>query len=169
MRDVYLIGQLEALTDVKYSPRWYNFLERNRRKTLDHWLFTCEDMAGSSHAKKIRRLKRKIRLQASEHAQDIEKYKTIIEDLNYERDIVNLYFMWLYITSTNRQGWDRDGSMAHHGIKKSRPDWILHIMTKTIKRLVYYTFVVIHKFLKNKKVTWVTNRNEWWNCVHVYY
>ena len=61
-------------------------------------------MAGSSHAKKIRRLKRKIRLQASEHAQDIEKYKTIIEDLNYERDIVNLYFMWLYITSTNRQG-----------------------------------------------------------------
>ena len=98
-----------------------------------------------------------------------KKYKTIIEDLNYERDIVNLYFMWLYITSTNRQGWDRDGSMAHHGIKKSRPDWILHIMTKTIKTLVYYTFVVIHQFLKNKKVTWVTNRNEWWNCVHVYY
>ena len=61
-------------------------------------------MAGSSHAKKIRRLKRRIRLQASEHAQDIEKYKKIIEDLNYERDIVNLYFMWLYITSTNRQG-----------------------------------------------------------------
>ena len=37
MRDVTdLIGQLEALTGVKYSPRWYNILERNRRHTLDH-------------------------------------------------------------------------------------------------------------------------------------
>ena len=30
--------------------------------------------------KKIRRLKRKIRLQASEYAQDIEKYKNMIEE-----------------------------------------------------------------------------------------
>ena len=32
-----LFGHLEA-------PRWYNILERNRRQTLDHWLFTCEDI-----------------------------------------------------------------------------------------------------------------------------
>ena len=45
MRDVTdLIGQLEALTGVKYSPRWYNILERNRRHTLDHYLFTCKGM-----------------------------------------------------------------------------------------------------------------------------
>lgn len=31
--------------------------------------------------KKTRRLKRKIRLQASEYAQDIEKYKNMIEEL----------------------------------------------------------------------------------------
>ena len=36
-------------------------------------------MAGSSHAENIRRFKRKIRLQASEHGQDIEKYKSMIE------------------------------------------------------------------------------------------
>ena len=56
--------------------------------------------------KNIRRLKRKIRLQASEHAQDIEKYKAMIEDLKYyARDIMNLYFIRLYIILTNRQGW----------------------------------------------------------------
>ena len=37
MQDVTdLIGQLEALTSVKYSPRWYNIVERNRRHALDH-------------------------------------------------------------------------------------------------------------------------------------
>ena len=35
MKDVTdLIGQLEALT-IKFSPRWYNIVERNRRHTLD--------------------------------------------------------------------------------------------------------------------------------------
>ena len=62
----------------------------------------CQDMAGSACVKNIRRLKS---LQASEHAQDIEKYKAMIEDLKYyARDIVNLYFMRLYIIFTNRQG-----------------------------------------------------------------
>ena len=41
----------------------------------------CQDMVGSSCLKKIRRLKRKIRLQASEHAQDIEKYKAKIDEI----------------------------------------------------------------------------------------
>ena len=41
-------------------------------------------MAGSSHGKKIRRLKRKIRLQASEHAQDIQKYESISEELKFQ-------------------------------------------------------------------------------------
>ena len=37
MKDVTdLVRHLEALTVVKYSPRWYNILERNRRQTLDH-------------------------------------------------------------------------------------------------------------------------------------
>ena len=31
-----LIGQMEALIVVKYSPQWYNFVERNRRHTLDN-------------------------------------------------------------------------------------------------------------------------------------
>ena len=31
-----LIGQIEALMLVKYSPRWYNIVERNRRHTLDN-------------------------------------------------------------------------------------------------------------------------------------
>ena len=31
-----LIGQMEALIVVKYSPRWYNIVERNRRHTLDN-------------------------------------------------------------------------------------------------------------------------------------
>ena len=80
MKDVTdLMGELEALTVVKYSRRWYNILERNRRQSLEHWLFTYDDMAGSSHAENIRRFKRKIRLQASEHGQDIEKYKSMIE------------------------------------------------------------------------------------------
>ena len=36
MKDVTdLIGQLEALTVVKYSLRWYDIVERNRRHTLD--------------------------------------------------------------------------------------------------------------------------------------
>ena len=137
MKDVTdLVGHLEA-------PRWYNILERNRRQTLDHWLFTCEDIrqyptSVGAHmqlylfthwfhfieigkkiracghdfedvvsaylnwknprkdvtdligqmevltvlkVKKTRHLKRKIRLQASEYAQDIEKYKNMIEEL----------------------------------------------------------------------------------------
>lgn len=37
MKDVTdLIGELEALTVVKYSPRWYNILERNSRQSLEH-------------------------------------------------------------------------------------------------------------------------------------
>ena len=37
MKDVMdLIGQLEALTVVKYSPRWYDILERNRRQPYDN-------------------------------------------------------------------------------------------------------------------------------------
>ena len=45
MKDVMdLIGQLEALTVVKYSPRWYDILERNGRQPYDNWLFTCEDI-----------------------------------------------------------------------------------------------------------------------------
>ena len=32
-------------------------------------------MGGSSHGKKVRRLKRKIRQQASKHAQDVERYQ----------------------------------------------------------------------------------------------
>lgn len=38
--------------------------------------------------KKTRRLKRKIRLQASEYAQDIEKYKNMIEELKLHRELV---------------------------------------------------------------------------------
>lgn len=41
----------------------------------------CQDMVGSFCVKKIRRLKRKIRLQASEHAQDIEKYKAMTDEM----------------------------------------------------------------------------------------
>ena len=37
VRDVTdLIRQLEVLTVIKYSPRWYNILKRNRRQTFDH-------------------------------------------------------------------------------------------------------------------------------------
>ena len=37
MKDVTdLMGELEALTVVKYSRRWYNILERNRRQSLEH-------------------------------------------------------------------------------------------------------------------------------------
>ena len=38
-------------------------------------------MAGSSHGKKVRRLKRKIRQQASKHAQDVERYQKEIQEL----------------------------------------------------------------------------------------
>ena len=38
-------------------------------------------MGGSSHGKKIRRLKRKIRQQASKHAQDVERYQKEIQEL----------------------------------------------------------------------------------------
>ena len=37
VRDVTdLIRQLEVLTVIKYLPRWYNILKRNRRQTFDH-------------------------------------------------------------------------------------------------------------------------------------
>ena len=66
-------------------------------------------MAGSSHVKKIRCLKRKIRLQASEHAQDIEKYKTIIEDLKLRERYRELVFYaalhHIYEPTGMRQGW----------------------------------------------------------------
>ena len=39
-----LIRQLEALTVIKHLPKWYIILKRNRRKTLDRWLFTCKDI-----------------------------------------------------------------------------------------------------------------------------
>ena len=38
-------------------------------------------MGGSSHGKKVRRLKRKIRQQASKHAQDVERYQKEIQEL----------------------------------------------------------------------------------------
>ena len=37
VRDVTdLIRQLEVLTVIKYSPRWYNILKTNRRQRFDH-------------------------------------------------------------------------------------------------------------------------------------
>ena len=37
VRDVTdLIRQLEVLTVIKYSPRWYNILKTNRRQRCDH-------------------------------------------------------------------------------------------------------------------------------------
>ena len=33
-----LIGQMEVLTVLKYSPRWHNILERNRRHADDNEL-----------------------------------------------------------------------------------------------------------------------------------
>ena len=38
-------------------------------------------MGGSSHGKKVRRLQRKIRQQASKHAQDVERYQKEIQEL----------------------------------------------------------------------------------------
>ena len=52
--------------------------------TVHVWRHLCYTWRGRLMGKKIRRLKRKIRLQASEHAQDIQKYESIIEELKFQ-------------------------------------------------------------------------------------
>ena len=93
----------------------------------------CQDMVGSSCLKKIRRLKRKIRLQASEHAQDIEKYKAMIDEMKLRERHRELVFYsalhHIHEPTGMRHGWV-DGATW---IKKSRLVWILNIMIKTIK------------------------------------
>ena len=101
----------------------------------------CQDMAGSSYVKKIRRLKRKIRLQASEHTQDIEKYKAMIAEMKLRERHRELVF---YAALHHICEYNMDGSMALLWIKKSRMVWILHIMIKTIKifqNMIYYNFL----------------------------
>ena len=46
---------------------------------------------------KVCRLKRKIRQQASIHAQDVERYQKEIQELKYGRDIMTLYSTMLAI------------------------------------------------------------------------
>ena len=48
-------------------------------------------MAGSSHGKKVRRLKRKIRQQASKHAQDVERYQKEIQELKFRDALQHIY------------------------------------------------------------------------------
>ena len=110
------IGRIRGKMSLIWSVKWKRWERSNIRlygitfskETGDtHWITSCVCVkTWRDPLKNIRRLKRKIRLQASEHAQDIEKYKAMIEDLKYyARDIMNLYFIRLYIILTNRQGW----------------------------------------------------------------